>query len=118
MNRIETIKARLEETQPNVITHIIKFELEERNIISYIDDDKTKETSFLLKNKDIIEEGGLNISEIITDNILEDVICFNGEREEMINVINNIIKHQKNIYSNFKKYWEEQLIDYYNKKGL
>ena len=70
MNRIETIKARLEETQPNVITHIIKFELEEQNIISYIDDDKKKETSFLLKNKDIIEEGGLNISEIITDNIL------------------------------------------------
>ena len=118
MSQIEIIRNRLEESQPDYITHIIECELEEKNIIIFLDDEKKGEISLLLENKDIIEKEGLNISKVITDNILEDVICFNGDREEMIDVIDNIIKNQKKLYSSFKKYWMKELINYYNKKDL
>lgn len=81
-------------TKPDYITHIIACKLEEENIIIFIDDDKKEEISLLISNKDIIEEEHLDLSEVITNSILEDVICFNGDKQKMIDIINNIIKKE------------------------
>ena len=81
-------------TKPDYITHIIACKLEEKNIIIFIDDDKKEEISLLISNKDIIKEEHLDLSEVITNSILEDVICFNGDKQKMIDIINNIINKE------------------------
>lgn len=81
-------------TKHDYITYIISCKLEEENIIIFIDDDKKEEISLLISNKDILEEEHLNLSEIITNSILEDVICFNGDKQKMIDIINNIIEKE------------------------
>lgn len=81
-------------TKPDYITHVIDCKLAEEDIIIFLDDDKKEEISLLISNKDIIEEEHLDLAEVITNTILEDVICFNKDEQKMIDIINNIIKEE------------------------
>ena len=81
-------------TKPDYITHVIDYKLAEEDIIIFLDDDKKEEISLLISNKDIIEEEHLDLPEVITNTILEDVICFNGNKQKMIGIINNIIEEE------------------------
>lgn len=101
---------RLNDTKEDYIAHIIKCELEdsEDNSID-LSDGKKEEIQILLTLQNKIEELNGDITQIITNNIIEDIIMFDGDKIEIYNKIKDIINKQDKIYLDYKKYWRKEL---------
>lgn len=107
MNDIKTINERLGETEPDYIAHVIACDLDDKLNI-YIDEDKQQEISLIISNENILQDEQIQIADAICMNIIEDIICFNSDEQEMKAIIKNILDNRKKIFINYKKYWRRQ----------
>ena len=104
---IETINERLSEEKPQLVAHWISCELSDKADV-WLNKNKEEEICFYLTKAELIKNARLDISKVITQSIIEDIILFDGDEKEIYNIVKDTIDRQDEEYLSYKKCWQHK----------